>query len=203
MIQSELYRDIQNYRIKSLQDNNNSEKPHRLGVLSRLYPQLTATFLTEGLRNIFYGDTKKSNGFQSVDSTYFEWQIEVNYIKRIPFAAEPVGNGANGSEIEMLFPENFYQLHEIFKIEESGQQCFVVSPPVRKADNLWSVMVRLMDEDYGSILDADACQVGMTTKFIGNAKPELHDIGFVKYQSNTELMRNYMSTIRVRIAHFV
>lgn len=167
MIQSELYRDIQSQRIKSLQDNNSTEKPHRLGVLSRLYPQLTATFLTEGLRNIFYGDTKKSNGFQSVDSTYFEWEIEVNYIKRVPFAAPPVGNGANGSEIEMLFPENFYQLHEIFKIEESGQQCFVVSAPVRKADNLWSVMVRLMDEDYGSILDESACEVGMTTKFIG------------------------------------
>lgn len=30
-----------------------------------------------------------------------------------------------------------------------------------------------------------------------NAKPELHDCGFVKYQSNIERMRNYMSTIRV------
>lgn len=30
-----------------------------------------------------------------------------------------------------------------------------------------------------------------------NAKPELHDCGFVKYQSNIEKMRNYMSTIRV------
>lgn len=36
------------------------ERPHRLGVVSRLYPELTATFLTEALRNIFYGDTKKA-----------------------------------------------------------------------------------------------------------------------------------------------
>lgn len=40
------------------------ERPHRLGVVSRLYPELTATFLTEALRNIFYGDTKKATGFR-------------------------------------------------------------------------------------------------------------------------------------------
>lgn len=97
----------------------------------------------------------------------FEWQVETNQIKRIPFAAVPVGNGADGSEIEMIFPENWYQLHEIFKIEESGQQCFVVSRPVRLADNAWSVMVRLIDDDYSSVLDTDACQVGSLTRFVG------------------------------------
>lgn len=49
-------------------------RPHRLGVVSRLYPHLTVTFLTEALRNVVYGENnKKSNGFQSIDSTYFEW----------------------------------------------------------------------------------------------------------------------------------
>jgi hypothetical protein len=173
------------------------ERPHRLGVVSRLYPELTATFLTESLRNIFYGETKKASGFQNIDSTYFEWEVETNYIKRIPFAAVPVEDGADGSEIEMIFPENYYQLHEIFKIEKTGQQCFVVSRPVRKSDKEWSVMVRLLDDDYSSILDKDGCQIGDTTRFIGNAKPELHDTGFVKYQSNIEKMRNYMTTVRV------
>lgn len=59
------------------------ERPHRLGVVSRLYPELTATFLTESLRNIYYGDNKKSNGFQSIDSTYFEWSVETNYLSLI------------------------------------------------------------------------------------------------------------------------
>lgn len=77
----------------------------------------------------------------------------------------------------MIFPENYYQLHEIFKIEKTGQQCFVVSRPVRKADNAWSVMVRLIDDDYSSVLDLDGCQIGDTTRFIGNAKPELHETG--------------------------
>lgn len=173
------------------------ERPHRLGVVSRLYPELTATFLTESLRNIFYGDDKKAKGFQNIDSTYFEWEVETNYIKRVPFAAVPVGDGKDGSEIEMIFPENYYQLHEIFKIEATGQQCFVVSRPVRKADNMWSVMVRLVDDDYSSELDFDGCNVGDLTRFIGNAKPELHDTGFVKYQSNVEKMCNYMTTVRV------
>ena len=143
------------------------DRPHRLGVVSRLYPHLTATFLTERMSNVFYGDNKKSNGFQSIDSTYFEWELETNYIKRIPFAAEPVGDGSNGSEIEMIFPENYYQLHEIFKIEKTGQQCMVTSRPVRKADNHWSVMVRLIDDDYSSYLDMDGCHIGDLTKFIG------------------------------------
>lgn len=173
------------------------ERPHRLGVVSRLYPELTATFLTESLRNIFYGDEKKAKGFQNIDSTYFEWEVETNYIKRIPFAAVPSGNGVDGTEIEMIFPENYYQLHEIFKIESTGQQCFVVSRPIRKSDKEWSVMVRLIDDDYSSELDLSGCQVGDLTRFIGNAKPELHDTGFVKYQSNVEKMRNYMTTVRV------
>lgn len=81
----------------------------------------------------------------------------------------------------MSFTEKYYELHEIFKIDKSGQQCFVVSRPVRKSDNCWSVMVRLVDDNYQSVLDATACMPGDDTHLIGNAKPELHDCGFVKY----------------------
>ena len=42
---------------------------------------------------------------------------------------------------------------------------------------MWSVMVRLLDDDYSSVLDTDGTQIGDTTRFIGNAKPELHDCG--------------------------
>lgn len=75
----------------------------------------------------------------------------------------------------------------------------VVSPSVRKADNCYSVQVRLLDDDFSGVLDTDGCNVGDLTHYIGNAKPELHDCGFVKYQSNIERMRNYMSTIRVEL----
>ena len=35
-------------------------KPTRLGVVSRMYDDLTASFLTESLKNIFYQDAKGS-----------------------------------------------------------------------------------------------------------------------------------------------
>lgn len=140
---------------------------HKLGVLAKLYPNNTLSALTDLLGNVWMGEDKKKLGsFQSIDSKFYEWNIETNYIKRIPFAAVPVENGVDGSEIEMIFPENYYQLHETFKIEDSGQQCIVVAPPVRKADNRWSVIVRLIDDDYSSVLDVDACQIGCMTHWI-------------------------------------
>lgn len=162
------------------------ERPHRFGLVSRLYPNYTATFLTESLRNVFYGDNKKAKGFQSVDSTYFEWDVEVNQVKRV-LIKNVQGTGINGTEIEMTFGENYYQLHEIFKIENTEQQCMVVSRPVRKSDKDWCVMVRLIDTDYSSAIVESEVE-GSYSRFIGNAKPELHDVGFVKYQSKITLL---------------
>ena len=105
--------------------------------------------------------------------------LETNQIKSISFAVAPEGTnlGEGGTEIEFIFPENYYQLHEIFKIDKTGQQCIVVAPSVRRADNCWVVTARLLDDDYSSILDTSGCQVGDLTHYIGNAKPELHDCG--------------------------
>lgn len=54
-------------------------KPTNLGIVSRMYDDLTATFLTESLKNIFYQDAKGSgNKYQSVNALQFDWQIETN-----------------------------------------------------------------------------------------------------------------------------
>ena len=42
---------------------------------------------------------------------------------------------------------------------------------------MWSVTVRLIDNDYREVLDVTACQPGMTTHWLGNAKPEMSDCG--------------------------
>ena len=100
-----------------------------------MYDDLTASFLTESLKNIFYQDAKGSgNKYQSVNALQFDWEITTNYIKRIEFAAVPEGDGAGGTEILMAFRERYYEKYDTFKIEESGQQCQVVSRPVRKGD---------------------------------------------------------------------
>ena len=97
----------------------------------------------------------------------------------------------------MAFKENYYQKYDIFKIDKTMQQCFVVSRPTRRADNYWEVEVRLIDNDYNSVLDTTGCQIGDTTRFQSNAMPEAHEEGYCKYQSNIEKHRGYITTHRV------
>lgn len=137
-------------------------KPHRFGVVARMYPQNTLNFITDGLRNIFYNDAKASK-YQTLNTLMFEWELETNQVKKVEFAEKPSELGENGSEITMAFKENYYQKYDIFMIDESRQQCQVVSHPNRKRDDYWEVQVRLIDNDYSSILDVDACEPGMTT----------------------------------------
>ena len=173
------------------------DKPSRLGVVSRMYPNNTASFITESLKNIFYMDAKGSgNKYQSVNSLMYEWEVESNYIKRIEFAAVPEGDGAGGTEIIMAFRERYYAKYDTFKIEKTGQQCFCLTNPIRKGDNYWEQTVRLVDNNYDTILNFDGCQPGDTTRWISNYMPELHEEGHVKWQSNVERHRGYISTHR-------
>lgn len=96
----------------------------------------------------------------------------------------------------MAFKENYFQKYDIFKIDKTMQQCFVVSRPTRRADNYWEVEVRLIDNDYNSVLDLTGCQIGDTARFQSNAHPEAHQEGYVKYQSNVEKHRNYITVHR-------
>ena len=44
-----------------------------------MYPELTASFLTESLKNIFYQDAKGSgNKYQSLNAFQYDWDIETN-----------------------------------------------------------------------------------------------------------------------------
>lgn len=170
--------------------------PHNLGVVSRMYTDLTAPLLTEALGNIFYREAGKKPQYQNADVMMFQWTIENNQIKRIPFAAEPEGNGAGGADIIMAFTERWYDLYDTFKIEESGQQCFVASHPRRKADNYWEYTVRLVANNFDATLVTEACKPGMTTRWISNHVPELHEFGTTKWQSNAELHRGFITCHR-------
>lgn len=71
------------HRIKSLCDNTLNTKtyedwstylgakPHRFGVVARLYPQNTINFITDGMRNIFYNDANVGK-YQTINSLFFE-----------------------------------------------------------------------------------------------------------------------------------
>ena len=92
------------------------QKPHRLGVVARMYTDNTLNFITDGLRNIFYND-EKAGRFQTSNSLVFEWDIETNNIKKIEFADVPVGTGADGEDITMAFRERYYEKYDIFQID--------------------------------------------------------------------------------------
>lgn len=173
-----------------------SYKPKNLGLLSRMYPQCTATYYTEALGNIFYNNAKKANKFQSIDSYMIEWQLDVNEIKRVPLAAMPEGDGADGTEITFYFPYRYYEKYDIFKVEDTRQQFIVVSHPVKKGSNLWMVSARLVTEDYNTLLDLSGTHAGSLTVFQSNAVPEMSEEGYVKNQSNIQKIRNYLTTFR-------
>lgn len=170
-------------------------RPHRLGVVARMYTDNTLSFITDGLRNIFYKDEKQDQ-FQLSSSLLFEWNVETNNIKKVEFAEVPTETGENGSEITMAFKENYYQKYDIFRIDKTKQQCQVMSRPIRKRDDYWEIQVRLVDNNYDTILDTDGCQVGDTTTFQSVAMPELSEEGYSKFQSQMERHRNFMTTFR-------
>ena len=109
-------------------------RPKMMGVMARMNTQNTATFLTEALNNVYY-NSKTINKFQPINSLKIEWEIDVDFIKRVEFAAAPVGNGAINSDITMYFKERYYEKFDTFKIDGSRQQCIVKTTPQRKADN--------------------------------------------------------------------
>lgn len=175
------------------------DKPKRLGLVDQMYPEFTASFLTEGLGNVIYNKKTSGNSFQKINALSFEWEVGTNFIKRVKFAAVPVGNGFNGSDIIMAFTERYYEKYDTFVIEGSKQQCFVLQAPIRKSDRYWEYTVRLIDSTLRDELDTAFCQPGMETRFLTNYMPEYHEMGFTKYQSNVEVHKNWLTEHRVDI----
>lgn len=169
--------------------------PQKLGIIANMYDNLTASYLLEALRNVHTKDIKGGE-YESINAMAFEWDINVNYIKEVRFARDVEGTGLNQSEISMYMDENYYSKNDTFKINKSRQLCIVMAHPIRKADNLWEYIVRLVDNTMDSSLDTSACKKGMTTRWVGNLQPEFSEEGFTKYQSNVEKQREHISRVR-------
>lgn len=137
--------------------------------------------------NVYTKNKDKTDRFQSLNSFMVEWDIDVNFVKRIPILAVE-GSGENGSEIIFQFPEHYYDMYDVFVIEKTRQQCMVMLAPLRRSDAVWEYVCRVVDNDYSERIDREAV-VGTDTRFITNHMPELHETGFTKYQSNIEKHR--------------
>ena len=171
--------------------------PPRLGIVSTLYDQYTATHLTEALMNT-YTMEKGKKGFQSINSFLIEWDLQAKKIKRVPLIAAPEGSGVNAGDVKFYFPENYYQKYDTFVVERTRQQFIVLNRPQRLRDNCWLVIAKILDNDYDSVVDPTTA-AGFQTRFVTNYHPELHSEGYTKYQSNCEKMRTYIATHRCDI----
>lgn len=47
------------------------DRPHKLGIMAKLYPELTASFITESLFNV-YSKSAKPNKFNSIDTLLYD-----------------------------------------------------------------------------------------------------------------------------------
>lgn len=152
-------------------------KPARLGIVSQLYDQYTASHLTEALLNT-YSLEKQKKTFQSIDSFVVEWDVKVNRIKRVPILSCD-GTGENAGDVIFHFPENYYQKYDTFIVERSRQLFIVMNRPQRISDKDWMVIAKINDNDYAS--HVDDCGVtnmsGLQTRFITNYMPEMHEEG--------------------------
>ena len=168
-------------------------KPARIGLVATLYDQYTITHLTEALMNIYTSEKVSKNSWQRLNEFVYEWDLEVNRIKRVPILSVE-GTGANACDIVFRFPENYYQKYDTFIIEKTRQLVIVMNRPQRIADNCYLVIGKLVSDDYSEALSGVVA--GDLTRFVTNYMPELHEEGYTKYTSNTEKFRGYISTHR-------
>lgn len=168
-------------------------RPERLGLVSRLYPELTASYLTESLMNVYHNDTKQSK-YKSINAFMFDWDVDVQFIERIEFAKAPVQ--LVNQEYEVAFVKRYYEKYDTFVIEGSRQQMIVLTEPQRMSDGSYSSVAQLIDSNYANTLDLNFCHPGDKTRFRSNYHPEFHEEGYTKYQSNMEKHRNYIAIHR-------
>lgn len=162
------------------------DKSARMGIVANLYPQYTASHMTEALMQVWDPENKRK-GFKSIDSFTVEWGIKVNRIHKVRITSAS-GTGENKSDVMFYMPENYYQKYDVFIVEETRMQFRVVNRPQRVADNSWLVIAQIHDGDYASYV-APETLAGKETRFITNYMPEMHEEGYTRYQSNLEKHR--------------
>lgn len=146
-------------------------KPHRLGIVARQNPDLTTSFLTDALMNIY--DVESKNKFQPVSSFVIEWEIEQSYIKRVKFASVPTSSGQWGAPVSFVFEEAYFGKYDTFRIEKTRQQGIIVSNAKRVGDKSFEYLVQIVSSNEDESFDLTGCQPGSSVRWIGNAHPEM------------------------------
>lgn len=170
-------------------------KPHKLGSVVTMYPHLSISILTDALKNVYYNPKKNSNSFTPINSMAVEWEIDVNYIKRVKIVGAISGPGANKNIETIFLEEHYYDKGDTFTLENK-QQLFVVAPPRKINQKRWEYRVKLVGNDPTKTINSTFAAAGRITRYRSNYHPELSERGYTKYHSNTEIHRNYISRHR-------
>lgn len=118
--------------------------------------------------NVYTSEKAAKNSWQRLNEFVFEWDLEVNRIKRVPILFVE-GEGTNASDIVFRFPENYYQKYDTFIIEKTRQLVMVMNRPQRIADNCFIVIGKIVSADYSEALVG--VSAGDTTRFVTNYMP--------------------------------
>lgn len=173
-------------------------KPHKLGLVATLYDDLSATYLTDSLMNVYFNESKGGQ-FQPIDSMTFEWDLDVNYIKKVYFAEDTTDTGLNKSTIRVVFSEHYYDKGDTFVLE-NRQQLFVTQTPRMIAPQKWEYICTLVGNNLSETLDTNFATKGRYTRWRSNYHPELSERGYSKFTSNVEKHRGHISLHRASVA---
>lgn len=174
------------------------EKPHKLGTVATMYPQLAITTLTDSLKNIYYNPKKGAGSYTPINSMAIEWKIDVNFIKKVKIVGNISGNGLNKKVEDIYLEERYYDKNDTFTLENK-QQLFVVATPRKLGTKKWLYKVTLVGNDLSKTINTAFAAAGKTTRYRSNFFPELSERGYTKFVSNTETHRNYISRHRASV----
>jgi hypothetical protein len=149
-----------------------------------MYPRLTISNLTEGLRNVY--TNKKSEGQFTPINSYNPMENRCELHKKVKITADAT---PTAGVFTVSLEEKYYNKNETFALE-NGTQLFIVAPPIYKGAK--RAQVKMVSNNGGtdaSMLKKGRTHVSALTTIQSSVR------GYVKYQFNTE-HRNYLSKHR-------
>jgi len=174
------------------------KQPEKLGLVLKMFPKLSVSFLTEALGHVYKNGKTGKNKFQSISALSVEWQIDVNFIKKVDIVANISGNGSGGVPVTITLKEKYYDPNDTFQLE-NRQKLFVLKKPRRIAVNRWEYAVALMGGSDDRVINTTFGAAGRKTRYHSNFHGEMSERGYTKFVSSVEVHRNYLSIHRASV----
>jgi hypothetical protein len=169
------------------------DSPEKLGLVAAMRPDLSVSMLTQALKNV-YTKGEKKDSFTPINALAIEWQIDVNYIKRVKVIAAASNAPTVHIPATVILAEKYFDRNDTFAAE-NRQQYFVVKD-ADKVSGGWAYTVLLVGNDPNKSGDIAYLAAGRSVRWRSNYFPELSERGYTKFLSNTETHRNYISRNR-------